>query len=34
MEARATRLGGSVLVKPGPERGTEVEWRVPLAAGQ
>lgn len=32
MEARAARLGGSVLVKPGPEGGTLVEWRVPLAA--
>ena len=32
MEARAARLGGSVLVKPGAEGGTLVEWRVPLAA--
>ena len=31
MEARAARLGGSVLVKPGPEGGTVVEWRVPLS---
>jgi len=31
MEARATRLGGSVLVKPGPESGTLVEWRVPVS---
>ena len=30
MEARAARLGGSVQVKPGPEGGTLVEWRVPL----
>ena len=30
MEARAARLGGSVLVKAGPEGGTVVEWRVPL----
>ncbi|MDP1806579.1 MAG: hypothetical protein Q8K72_15490, partial [Acidimicrobiales bacterium] len=32
MEARAARLGGSVLVKPGPEGGTLVEWRVPLTS--
>ena len=32
MEARATRLGGSVLVKPGPESGTLVEWRVPVSS--
>jgi signal transduction histidine kinase len=32
MEARAARLGGSVLVKPGPEAGTVVEWRVPLVS--
>ncbi|HET7718894.1 MAG TPA: GAF domain-containing sensor histidine kinase [Acidimicrobiales bacterium] len=31
MEARAARLGGSVLVKPAPGGGTLVEWRVPLA---
>ena len=30
MEARASRLGGSALVKPRPEGGTMVEWRVPL----
>jgi signal transduction histidine kinase len=30
MEARAARLGGSVLIKPAPEGGTLVEWRVPL----
>jgi signal transduction histidine kinase len=30
MEVRAARLGGSVLIKPGPEGGTLVEWRVPL----
>ena len=32
MEARAASLGGSVLVKPGPEGGTLVEWRVPLTS--
>ena len=32
MEARAARLGGSVLVKAGPEGGTVVEWRVPLTS--
>jgi signal transduction histidine kinase len=32
MEARAARLGGSVLVKSRPEGGTVVEWRVPLSA--
>ena len=32
MEARAQRLGGSVLIKPGPEAGTLVEWRVPLTS--
>jgi signal transduction histidine kinase len=30
MEARAARLGGSLLAKPGQEAGTVVEWRVPL----
>ena len=29
MEARAARLGGSVLIKPGVESGSLVEWRVP-----
>ena len=32
MEARAARLGGSVLVKARPEGGTVVEWRVPLTS--
>ena len=32
MEARAARLGGSVLIKPGPESGTLVEWRVPVSS--
>ena len=32
MEARAARLGGSVLVKPGAQAGTVVEWRVPLTS--
>ena len=31
MEARAERLGGSVLLRPGPDAGTVVEWRVPVA---
>ena len=34
MEARAARLGGNVWVKPGPDGGTVVEWRVPLAPDQ
>jgi signal transduction histidine kinase len=32
MEARAARLGGSVLVKARAEGGTVVEWRVPLTS--
>ena len=29
MEARAAKVGGSVLAKRGPEGGTTIEWRVP-----
>jgi signal transduction histidine kinase len=32
MEARAARLGGSVLVAPGADAGTVVEWRVPASS--
>ena len=30
LEGRAAKLGGSLLVAPGPESGTRVTWRVPL----
>jgi signal transduction histidine kinase len=29
MAARAARLGGTFTLRPGPLRGTELEWRVP-----
>jgi signal transduction histidine kinase len=29
MEARASRLGGSMLARRGPQSGTAIEWRVP-----
>jgi signal transduction histidine kinase len=32
MEARAARLGGNVVVRPGPESGTLIEWRVPISS--
>jgi signal transduction histidine kinase len=30
LEGRAAKLGGSLLVAPGPESGTRLTWRVPL----